>query len=531
METSPAELLDRYIRSRYTIIAITTYEERRVMNTIKALADNKRDIFEWSYTTGLRGPGIKDDQAAKMKAPAAALDFIAKFDFEDKAGKEGSENPTGIKPSLFVIKDLHNILKGDQSIMILRYLREISDYFRGRKHNLIMISPTLDLPSDMDKCAVVIDWPLPTIEELGQVFGSAEKTAPETVKVNPNGRREEIIEAMRGLTIDEAGSVLKHAMVATRELSDGAIPFINEEKRQIINKAKILEYFDAGVTMDDVGGLSYLKEYSIIKRAAMSKKAREAGVDAPKGVLLVGVPGSGKSLAAKAIAGGKLPLIRLDIGKLMGKFVGESEGNTRAALKAAESIAPCVFWWDEIEKGLGGMGGEGDGGTSMRVLGTLLTWMQENKFPVYVVATANSTTGLRPELLRRFDDLMFADLPDLDGRAMIFQIHLRKRVPDFKLSQEELVELARATWSYSGSEIEKVVKSALEKAFSEDKPISFPYLRAAVDKIVPLSVTTSEQITAIRAWATEKRAINAGNALEIKLTKDPVLAGQGWSME
>lgn len=529
MTTTAPDLLDRYIRSRYTIIAITTYEERRVMSIIKSLVDNKRDIFEWSYTTGLRGPGIKEEQAAKMKAPAAALDFISKFDPEDKAGKDPSDNPQNIKPSLFIIKDLHNILKGDQAIMILRYLREIADYFRGRKHNVVLISPTLDLPSDMDKSVVVIDWPLPTVDELGQVFMQAEKTAPESVKVNPNGRREEIIEAMRGLTIDEASAVLKHAMVATRELSDNVIGYINEEKRQIINKSRVLEYFDAGVTMDDVGGLSALKEYAAIKRVAMSKQAREAGVDAPKGVLLVGVPGAGKSLAAKAIAGGKLPLLRLDIGKLMGKYVGESEGNIRAALKAAEGIAPCVLWCDEIEKALGGSG-DGDGGTSMRVLGTLLTWMQENKSPVYIVATANSIVGLRPELLRRFDDLMFVDLPDLDGRASIFEIHLRKRVPSFKLSQDELTELARRTWSYSGSEIEKVVKSALEKSFSEGSQVSYAYLRDAVEKIVPLSVTTGESITLIREWAISKRAINAGNALEIRVSVDPAASGN-WSLE
>lgn len=493
------DILDRHIRARYTLIAIVSHEESRVMNTIREIAGKKRTVAEWSYTTGLCGLTESPDE---YQEPSAALDYIAKYDEDGEAA-----------PTLFVLKDLHNIMKAD--LRVVRYLREIAIRFETRRHNLILLSPTIDIPSDLEKQCSIIDWALPTVEELGEVVRDAEKDLPASIPIllGENGKREAVIQAMRGLTEMEAKNVLKGGVVATRELSDAIIPIIVKEKAQIIRKAGVLEYYDQTITMQEVGGLEGLKEYAQIKRAAFSTKARAAGVDSPKGLLMVGPPGSGKSLSAKAIAGGQMPLLRMDVGALMGGLVGQSESNMRSALKVAEAVAPCVLWIDEIEKALGGMsGGESDGGTTTRVFGTLLTWMQETSAPVYVVATANDVSKMRPELLRRFDDVMFVDLPNAQARAEIIGVHLVKRNKTVGNSKD-LLDVVNATWGYSGAEIEKVVKSAIERTFVRGTELTAKDLLDSAKMIIPISKTMSGEIEKTRAWALE-RAIPAGEPLE-----------------
>jgi SpoVK/Ycf46/Vps4 family AAA+-type ATPase len=493
-----ATLLDQYIRARYPVIIILSHEESRVMSTIRDLAGDKRTVVEWTYTAGLVGmPGV---EAADYEEAFAALSYVAKYDEEGEA-----------MPTLFVFKDLHNILRQDPKA--LRYVRDIAARFETRRHNLILLSPNMDIPSDVEKQVIVMDWPLPDANELTSILASAEKDLPShiTINIGENGKRDALIQAMRGLTEMEAKNVLKGGVVATRELSDAIIPYIVKEKAQIIRKSGVLEYYDQTVTMQEVGGLEGLKDYASLARAAFSSKARAAGVDTPKGLLLVGPPGSGKSLSAKAIAGGQMPLLRMDVGALMGGLVGQSEGNMRSALKVAEAVAPCVLWIDEIEKALGGMnGGESDGGTTTRVFGTLLTWMQETKSPVYVVATANDVRSLRPELLRRFDDIMFVDLPNADSRAEILGVHLAKRGRKVSGKLEEVI---RAMWSFSGAEIEKVVKLAVKRAFVSGKDITPADLLTASKSIVPISTTMKAQIDEIRSWAAT-RAIPAGQPLE-----------------
>jgi SpoVK/Ycf46/Vps4 family AAA+-type ATPase len=495
------KLLDQYVRARYPVIVIMSHEESRVMNTIRDLAGtgrNKRTVVEWSYTAGMTGmSGVSSDE---YEDPSAALQFVARYD------EDGDATPT-----LFVFKDLHDILKLD--VKVKRFVRDIAVRFETRRHNLILLSPNMDIPADLEKQAVVIDWPLPDAEELGSILRTAEKDLPAgiPITIGENGKREAIVQAMRGLTEMEAKNSLKGGVVTTRELSESIIPFLVKEKAQVIRKSGVLEYYDQTVTMQEVGGLEGLKEYAQIKRAAFSTKAREAGVDSPKGLLMVGTPGTGKSLSAKAIAGGQMPLLRMDVGALMGGLVGQSEGNMRQALKVAEAVAPCVLWIDEIEKALGGMGGgETDGGTTTRVFGTLLTWMQETKAPVYVVATANDVRSLRPELLRRFDDVMFVDLPNAESRLEILNVHLGKRG---KQVTGRLDDVVKATWSFSGAEIEKVVKSAIEKSFFEKRELTADDLLNAAKRIVPISTTMKQQIDELRSWATS-RAIPAGDPLE-----------------
>lgn len=505
----PEKTLDMLIRARYPIIAIVSHEESRVMKSITTVASDMKlssgaaipcKVVTWSLTSGLVGlDRVSPDEYAD---PNAMLDFVSKFDQKGEAQR-----------TLFVVKDLHKIMAND--LKVVRYLRDIVAHFETCKHNLILIQPELQIPSDIEKQVSIIDWPLPDTDDFRRILQSAENSLPVGTQVTLNGNRDQVVQALRGLTSSEASSVLRASVVACGELGDGVLPKIIEEKKQIIRKSGILEYFDKTVTMSDVGGLDRLKSYAGMKRNAMSAKARAAGVDSPKGVLLVGVPGTGKSLSAKAIAGGEFPLLRLDVGKLLGGGrVGEAEGNIMSALKIAEAVAPCVLWIDEVEKALADNGGASDGGVMQRVFGSLLTWMQETTAPVYTVATANSVSALRPELLSRFDDVVFVDLPDSVSRLEILNVHLNKR--SVKLSAKtNLSSVVDATWGFSGREIEKVVKFAVERAFFENKLVSISHLLSAAKGIIPTSETKKDDIEALRAWSKDK-AIPAGLPLESK---------------
>lgn len=505
-QKSSVELLERYVRARYPIIIISSHEESRVMAAVKAVAKNRKmQTYEWTYTRGLIGcPGTDPEMT---KEPGALFETMLQY---------GSDQPA----ALFVAKDIHGFLgnkdRGFQPVLT-RYLRDIAAWFEMSRHSLIITAPVFQVPPDLDKSVAMIDWPLPDESDLAEILRQGELDLDvDRYPVTLNGGRSDVIKAMRGLTAFEASSVLSSGIIATGELGEAVIPFIIKEKAQIIRKSGVLEYFDNSVTMQDVGGLQYLKSYAARKHAAFSADAKSHNVDDPRGCLLVGVPGTGKSLSAKAIAGAfRTPLLRMDIGALMGGLVGQSEANTRAALKTAEAVAPCVLWLDEIEKGLSSSGGEHDGGTSTRVFGTILTWMQETIAPVYFVATANDISKLRPELISRFDDVIFVDLPSVESRIEILNVHLAKRGQDVTRFDVNLV--ANALWGYSGREIERVVRSALETAFYlNGGELTTEHLLAAAKEMVPVSITMKDQVDAIRAWAGTSQARQAAEPLEAK---------------
>lgn len=468
----------------------------------------QRRIVEWTLTSGL--VGLNGINADEYSDPNAALDKVAKFDEKDE------ETPT-----IFVFKDLHKIMA--QDLKVTRYLRDISFSFETKKHTLILLSPELSISTDIEKQIAILDWPLPDTDELTAILSQAEADLPTGLQVNLNGSRDLVAQAMCGLTAFEAAGVLNAGIVKTGELGNGVMSHILSEKKQIIRKSGILEYFEATVTMNDVGGLDQLKEYAAMKRTAMSAEARAAGVDSPKGVLLVGPAGTGKSLSAKAIAGGKMPLLRFDVGKVLGGGrVGEAEGNISQALKIAEAVAPCVLWLDEIEKALSDNNGASDGGVMMRVLGSLLTWMQETTAPVYVVATANNISALRPELLSRFDDVVFVPLPDSASRSEILKVHLAKRGKKV----DNLTPVIDATWGFSGREIEKCVKFAVERAFFEKRKLTVTHLLEAAQGIVSTYETKREEIDRLIDWS-KGRAVMAGRPLEAK----PVTTRQNKTVE
>jgi AAA+ superfamily predicted ATPase len=516
MSNTPITKLDQLIRARYPLIGIISHEETRVLAAITEVAKNMkltsgsrvpRRVAEWALTTGLTGVSVTADEYSD---PNAALEWISKFD------EKGEETPT-----IFVMKDLHKIMA--QDLKVTRYLRDIATRFEIRKHNLILLSPEMSIPTDLEKQMAILDWPLPDTDELTAILSQAEADLPSGLQVTLNGSRDLVTQAMCGLTAFEAAGVLNAGIVATGELGNGVMSHILSEKKQIIRKSGILEYFEATVTMSDVGGLDKLKEYAAMKRTAMSAEARAAGVDSPKGVLLVGPAGTGKSLSAKAIAGGKMPLLRFDVGKVLGGGrVGEAEGNISQALKIAEAVAPCVLWLDEIEKALSDNNGASDGGVMMRVLGSLLTWMQETSAPVYVVATANNISALRPELLSRFDDVVFVPLPDADSRNEILKVHLAKRGKKV----DNLKPVIDATWGFSGREIEKCVKFAVERAFFEKRKLTVTHLLEAAQGIVSTYETKREEINTLIEWS-KGRAVMAGRPLETK----PVTTRQNKTVE
>lgn len=493
--------LTRYIRARYPIINILSHEESRVLAGVRAIARQRDyEVVTWSFTAGFDG-----------SAMSGHMDPVS-------ACKALLELPKSRK-LLVVMKDLHGVLGNKDkgfNPMLTRLLRDIANHFETGSASLILVGSIFAIPPELEKVVALIDWPLPDLDELADILRKSEQdieerneTASIPYPVTLNGNREQVAQALSGLTATEARQAIASGVIATEELGNSIIPFIVKEKAQIIKKSGVLEYFDTSITMSEVGGLDKLKIYAAQKRASFSTRAAEFGLKAPKGVLLAGLPGTGKSLAAKAIAAGTMPLIRMDVGALMGGLVGQSEQNMRSAIKTIESVAPAILWIDEVDKALGG-GGDLDGGTSARVFGTLLTWMQESTVPVYIVATANNMGALKPEFIRRFDDVFWVDLPDHASRVDILKIHLKKARQEPAIFDLEAV--ARTVWSYTGGEIEKVVQEAAGMAFVAEQTMTTDTLLEAARKIVPLYQSMKDSLDQMRKQVPDAR--KAGNDLE-----------------
>ncbi len=470
------------IRARYPLINIVSSEEARVEQTLKAIARSRgKRYFIWSVTKGL----LSDDGscAADLREPLKALDHIL----------EGDVN------GIFLLKDFHPFLNDP---VVVRKIRDIARELKTTMKNVVLLSPVLKIPMDVEKEVTIVDYDLPGKETLGKIIDDITATLPDKGRVWSGGvTRDRVVEAALGLTAEEAENVFAKSLVQTGGFT---IPIILTEKEQIIRKSGVLEYYRAHEEMTEIGGLENLKQWLNKRAQAFTREAREFGLPEPKGILMIGIPGCGKSLTAKAVSSlWQLPLLRLDVGKVFSSLVGSSEENVRKAIQTAESIAPSILWLDELEKGFSGMGSSGmtDGGTSARVFGTFLTWLQEKTSPVFVVATSNNISQLPPELLRkgRFDEIFFIDLPNREERKEIFRIHLKKRKRN--PADYDLDELARLCRGYSGSEIEEVVISALYDAFDRGSDITQEILNESVGTMIPLSQTMSEEIKHIRNWA------------------------------
>jgi SpoVK/Ycf46/Vps4 family AAA+-type ATPase len=378
------------------------------------------------------------------------------------------------------------------------------------------MSPVQQVPIELEKEVVVLDFQLPDMAELNKVL-TAHQEQNRGRRLTTEAR-ERLLRAALGLTKDEAEKVYRKAQVTTGQLTENEVNIVLSEKKQLIRRNGILEYLEEDETIDAVGGLEELKTWLTQRSNAFTERAREYGLPQPKGMLILGVPGCGKSLIAKTTSRlWGLPILRLDMGRVYdGSMVGRSEANLRNALKTAESISPTILFIDELDKSFAGSGGSGDsdGGTSNRIFGSFLTWMQEKKSPVFVMATANRVERLPGEFLRkgRFDEIFFVDLPTPEERQDIFGIHLTKRRED--IARFDLGQLAKMSDGFSGAEIEQAVVAAMYEAFAQDREFTQLDIIAALKSTLPLSRTMQEQVTALRDWARQRARPAASSVAE-----------------
>ena len=503
--------LTNLFKARFSFVYIPTWEEIRIVDLITKIANNvktiktKRDVFIWSSTEGLK-KNLKDGQESVNNGnePIDALNFIDNYN----------------NPAILILKDIHPLLglnNRNADYNLIRKIRDVAGSLKNAEvsKNVVIIAPSLVLPLELQKDITVVDFDLPTLDEIKSLLNEMiEMNESSGIVIDLKEDEKEVLcKAAQGLTLQEAENAFARAMVSKGQLTIKELDVILDEKCQVIKKTGILEFIKSDFNMNDVGGLENLKKW-LIKRnnSWLGKAQKDYNLPAPKGVLITGVPGSGKSLTAKAMSAlWQLPLLRLDVGKIFSGLVGSSEENMRKAIQTAEAVAPSILWIDEIEKGFGGNGGERDGGTATRVFGTFLTWMSEKTKPVFVIATANNINALPSEMLRkgRFDEIFFVDLPTKAERKVIFKLHLEKRLKgsiskDFAVTDTLLNKLAEITEGFVGAEIEQVVISALFEAFSENRTLSEKDLYKVIKNTVPLSTTQSEQILAIREWANER---------------------------
>ncbi len=508
MANDVLEQVELLIRARYPILYLVSWEETRVRDLVESIARRRnKKLFEWSVTTGIVPAGTPI-QSQKGRNPATRDPLVALDQIIEQ-----------IEPALFLLHDFHPFLQKN-SYAVIRRLKEIAIHLKNSFKTLILVGPVLEVPPELEKEITVLDVPLPGMAELSglldRIVEEVKGSRQVTVAITPAGR-EDLLKAAQGLTLSEAENVFAKILVQDGRLDDEDVPHVFAEKRQILRKSGLLEYYESREEFGQVGGMGPLKEWLRKRQSALTDRAREFGLPAPKGVLLLGVQGCGKSLCAKAVAGlWRMPLLRLDVGRMFGSLVGSSEENMRRAIRIAESVAPAILWVDEIDKALAGASGSGstDGGTGARVFGTLLTWLSEKTAPVFVIATANDISHLPPELLRkgRFDEIFFVDLPSAEERREIFRIHLerRRRAPE----RFDLGALAEASHGFSGAEIEEAVVSALFDAFSAGRDLDSGDVRKALGDTVPLSKTMEEGLTRLRTWADGRARYASGRATE-----------------
>ena len=504
--------LEVLIRARYPLIYVISWEEQRVLAQVSKIASKlDKNVFEWSINTGLVPAGTSI-QSQKHRDSATQDPLVALGNVIEH-----------VDPALYVFKDFHPFLKG-QNMSVIRRLREVAASLKHTFKTIVIVSPMFQIPAELEKDITVVDFDLPKKNDFAALLGRIIEEVKENPKLNVNidaKMREQIVHALLGLTLAEGENVLAKTLVQHRGFGEKSLEVINSEKKQIIRKSGLLQYYDAEEKLESVGGLDALKSWLGKRSVVFSDQARDFGLPAPKGVLLLGVQGCGKSLMAKTISNiWQLPLLRFDVGQVFGSLVGSSEENIRRAIKVAESVSPVVFWVDEIDKAFRGSRGSSastDGGTSARVFSTFLTWLSEKKEPVFVVATANDISLLPPELLRkgRFDEIFFVDLPSFTERKEIFHVHLSKR--NVNPDDFDLDTLSQAAAGYSGAEIEEAIISAMFDAFYGKEKLATEGVLESLKQAVPLSKTMSEDIDELRKWA-EGRARAATSA---EVAKEP----------
>ncbi len=489
-----AKELDVYLRARFALIHIVSHEEERAVKELRDLCETSgRALVVWDIADHFRQVVGNGPEPQPAKDPLSALAAIEKMDGE----------------CVFLLPDFHQCWKSQP--VVVRKLRNLVQKLKYTRKSLVITSPSPGIPDELKDDVVVLDFPPPGFEEISAILENLEKTPGVKVELDEQ-TRERMVSLALGLSEAQAQRVFSKAIVTGGVLEETDLDIIAKEKQQIIRESGALEYYTASETINDVGGLELLKGWLVRRQLAFRAEAQDYGLPPPKGIALIGIPGTGKSLTAKMVASlWHLPLIRMDIGAMFGGLVGESEENARTALRLAEAVAPCVLWIDELEKALST--GDGDSGTSMRVFGTLLSWMQDKKKPVFIVATANDITRLPPELLRRgrFDEIFFLDMPNHTERLAILEVHIKKRGRDPR--NFDLERLAAACNGYVGAEIEQAVIDAMYLAYGDEsspgREFSDEDIRLALERLVPMSRSQRERIDFLRTWVEDGRAASA----------------------
>jgi len=477
------------LKSRFPLVVIETHEEPRALALLERITNQEQwPFFTWSVSDGLRRV-LPAEPVYETGELAAALRHVEK----------------SLHVAVYALLDAHPFLDDPVN---RRLVKEIAQAFHRVARTLVFVGPTLELPADLKRMSASFELALadaPKVRELlktevqlwQQESGAAVRGDAEAARM--------LVQHLAGLPVEDVKRLLRQAVRDDGVLSRADVERVLKLKHEALGASGVLSLeLDSG-RFENVAGQQNLKRWLQLRRAAFLEPEQARGLDSPKGILLLGVQGAGKSLAAKAVAGSwGLPLLRLDFGALYNKFHGETERNLRDSLKAADAMSPCVLWIDEIEKGLAPDGGGGDGGVSRRVLGTLLTWMSERKSRVFLAATANDIAQLPPELLRkgRFDEIFFVDLPDAETRREVFRIHLRQR----GLAPEsfDVAALAQAADGFSGAEIEQALVAALYEARAAGQPLETAHLAAELARTRPLSVVMAERVQALRAWAAQR---------------------------
>lgn len=503
-QQSLVEQIDLMLRSRYPLLYIVAAEEAPIgplFEQVCQMAQPQRQLIAWDVARGWHDTG-----GDKNSFMAALL----------RVGREQTQNPD--HTSIYLFYDPHPFLHSpnpEKVAPILRELKNLAIELPPNRTTLVFVSPTLVLPNELADIVTVLDAPLPDITAINQLIHQT--VATEAIDLLPLAR-EQLVKACQGLSRAQIQRILAKAIAANQKITEAEIDAILAEKQQIIRRTGILEFFTPAETLQQVGGLDQLKHWVRSRREAFTEAARRYGIPHPKGVLLAGIQGTGKSLSAKTIATEwRLPLLRLDIGRIFGGLVGESESRIRQMIQLVEAVSPCILWIDEIDKAFGNLtrGSDGDSGTSRRVFGSLITWMQEKQSPVFVVATANNVQSLPAELLRkgRFDEIFFLNLPSTAEREAIFRIYLQRLRPN-RLREFDLKQLAWQTRNFSGAEIEQVIIDGMYLAFSnvadaQRRDFTTEDILQAIQATVPLASISRSQIDELLRWAEQTGARDA----------------------
>jgi AAA+ superfamily predicted ATPase len=474
-----------YVRAGYPGLYLVSHEEQRVSaELVRIAAQLQYSLFIWSAVDGLVDPnkGLVKSALDPLEALMAVEELKEK--------------------SIILLQDFHLFLT-DPNPILVRQFKDVLQTAKTKNKTLIVLGCRICLPPELERELTIIEFALPDKQQLDIVLSGIIESAKETTDLKPLSpdQRDKVLDSAAGLTTIEAENAFALSVVKVNQIDPAVVA---HEKAQAVKKNGLLEIIETNCSLNQIGGLDLLKNWLLKRRSAFTKQALDYGLPSPKGVLILGISGTGKSLTAKATATVfQSPLLKLDAGKIFAGLVGQSEANLRQVIQTAEAIAPCVLWIDELEKGFSGSKSSGatDGGTSARVFGSFLSWLQEKTSPVFVVATANDVSQLPPELLRkgRFDELWFVDLPNQTEREAVWAIQITKYGRDPK--DYDLVQLARATEGLTGSEIEQVFVEALYLGFDQDtEPTDLSIASVLVD-FAPLSKLMAEQISGLRDWS------------------------------